>query len=598
MKNVLKTYGEQIKLIHEAKMNHLYPLFLISGICGGVLPLLTSFFSLLIIEALSQSITTGELVQQILLLSLTCIFLYAVHQILDGYIQGAIMKMRLNELKNCIHLYHDIEYSKLEDSRFQDRYQIGMQALNSDGFPSFNHVYLVTQKLITEMITLGLFCILFMFFNPILGIVGIISMICKIWVKKSVSEYAHSKEEEESHAYRQKHYFDTTCCDFSYGKDIRMFQLKQPLLDRFKEKSGNYVRIQSDIENKKFRSGCYEALISFIQNGLFYFMILLGYFHQQVSLSQVSLFLVSSASFTLMANNFSEDVNMLLTDLKLSSTYFKTKREEAVEVKKEGRPAIENETLEIEFRDVSFKYPNTEKYILKHFNLTIHKNEKLAIVGTNGAGKSTIVKLICGLFEPTQGHIYINGIDSKEFSKQEYYKMFGAVFQDFEIYACSILENVIGTAKDEASIEKGKLCLEKVGLKQKIESLPLKYDTPLLKVLCEDGVDLSGGQKQKIAIARALYKNSNMVILDEPTSALDALAEAEIYRSFSDLVENKTAIYISHRLSSTKFCDRIAFFTEKGLQEIGTHEQLMANKKGYYEMFKIQGHYYVEGVEA
>ena len=178
--------------------------------------------------------------------------------------------------------------------------------------------------------------------------------------------------------------------------------------------------------------------------------------------------------------------------------------------------------------------------------------------------------------------------------KEDYQKLISTVFQDYDIYALTVLENVGGINYDR---EKVMNCIASVGLKEVIERLPNSYDTNLLKVIDENGVDLSGGQKQKIAIARALYKEGGIVILDEPTSALDALAEASIYQQFSDLVKDKTSIYISHRLSSTKFCDRILFFNENGLQEEGTHDDLMNNKQGYYEMFMIQGKYYQEGGE-
>ena len=189
----------------------------------------------------------------------------------------------------------------------------------------------------------------------------------------------------------------------------------------------------------------------------------------------------------------------------------------------------------------------------------------------------------------------MNDIPIQQYDKETYYKMFSTVFQDFDIFACTIMENVIGTDQSEDAYQYGKECLRRVGLSEYIESLPLSYDTPMLKVIDENGVDMSGGQRQKLAIARALYKNGNVVILDEPTSALDALAEAEIYQSFDDLVTNKTAIYISHRLSSTKFCDKIAFFDSTGLKEYGTHDELLKAKKGYYHMFTVQGKYYQEG---
>ena len=199
---------------------------------------------------------------------------------------------------------------------------------------------------------------------------------------------------------------------------------------------------------------------------------------------------------------------------------------------------------------------------------------------------------MCGLYKPTSGHIYINDIDITDYKKETLYDMFGTVFQDFAILAFPVKQNV--AASENADEDRVLEVLDSVGLKEKITGLPKGLDTMMLKIVDEEGVDLSGGERQKLAIARALYKDAPMVIMDEPTAALDALAEADIYENFSRLVEGKTAVYISHRLASTKFCDKIALFDGSGVKEYGTHEELMAKKGMYYDMFVIQGKYYQE----
>ena len=233
---------------------------------------------------------------------------------------------------------------------------------------------------------------------------------------------------------------------------------------------------------------------------------------------------------------------------------------------------------------------------VSNFSMEMHKKELIGLIGPNGAGKTTIFNLITGLYRPTSGTIQLMGEDITDLvTHKRVQKGIARTFQNIRLFKqLTVLENVGGINYDR---EKVMNCIASVGLKEVIERLPNSYDTNLLKVIDENGVDLSGGQKQKIAIARALYKEGGIVILDEPTSALDALAEASIYQQFSDLVKDKTSIYISHRLSSTKFCDRILFFNENGLQEEGTHDDLMNNKQGYYEMFMIQGKYYQEGGE-
>ena len=245
------------------------------------------------------------------------------------------------------------------------------------------------------------------------------------------------------------------------------------------------------------------------------------------------------------------------------------------------------------FDNVSFRYPGSETYVFRHLNLTIQKGERLAVVGINGAGKTTLVKLMMGLFDVTEGEIRINGIPIQNFDKKALYSMFSAVFQDINIMAFTVRENVAGRLSD-IDDKRVDHVLAQVGLTEAVDSLPQKTGQMMLKVIDEDGALLSGGQSQKLAIARALYKDACMVIMDEPTAALDALAEAEIYENFSELVKGKTAVYISHRLASTRFCDHIALFEGDGLAEYGTHEELMERRGRYYEMFMVQGKYYTQ----
>ena len=254
---------------------------------------------------------------------------------------------------------------------------------------------------------------------------------------------------------------------------------------------------------------------------------------------------------------------------------------------------LKKDTLEIVFDHVSFRYPHTEKNVFTDLNFTIHAGERLAIVGVNGAGKSTLVKLMTGLFAPTEGHIYMNGVDITEIKKEELYELCSAVFQEVNILAFSIRENV-GCQICDVDDARVQTALDKVGLWKKVEGFEAGLDQMMLKVIDENGTDFSGGERQKLSIARGLYKDAPMVIMDEPTAALDALAEAEIYENFSSLVEGKTAVYISHRLASTRFCDKIALFDADGLEEYGSHEELMEKKGKYYDMFVVQGKYYQE----
>lgn len=594
---IWKTFRLQMRLIRKGRLSHLYVLYILNAIFAGCIPVVGVFFSKLIIDTIEGSQNTTFLIFTVIILVTICIVCYTASKLLAPFLDCNFLFLRQLEFERCADLYHTVEYSNIEDSRFQDRIQTAFRALDGDG-RGFQHVYIVLKSILEGLVSILLFCIIICLFNPLIALICLVSTGITALLNHWISSYTSKRNKDLAHTTRQAEYYNRTCSDFSYGKDSRVFELKDTLLDKYRGKSLNYIRVVRDIANRRFSIGILGLLALLLQDGLSYFLIIKAYFDKTIGLSEVSLYISSIVAFSTVLRTFTDNLSVITTDIKLSSAYFEFLAEVNASCIPNPRKALDkDEPVEIEFQNVSFKYPNTERYILKNFSFTIHKGEKLAIVGTNGAGKSTIVKLICGLFQPTEGKILINGLDISSFDPEEYYSMFSTVFQDYEIYAASVLENVIGNDSSEEERHRGMECLDRVGLKEKIQSLPSKYDTQLLKVIDESGVDLSGGQKQKVAIARALYKNGNVVILDEPTSALDALAEAEIYQSFSDLVAHKTAIYISHRLSSTKFCDRIAFFTEKGLEEYGTHDELMALGKGYYHMFEVQGKYYQEGAK-
>lgn len=246
---------------------------------------------------------------------------------------------------------------------------------------------------------------------------------------------------------------------------------------------------------------------------------------------------------------------------------------------------------EIEFRNVSFKYPRSEEYTLKNINLKFTIGDKLAIVGMNGSGKTTFIKLLCRLYDPTEGEILLNGINIKKYQYEEYMNIFSVVFQDFKLFSFSIAENVAGSL--EYDEEKILSCLSKAGLSERIAELDKGIHTYLNRDFERDGIDISGGEAQKIALARALYKDSPFIILDEPTASLDPIAEADIYARFNDIVEDKTTLYISHRLSSCRFCKNIVVFHNGNIVQHGSHDDLIENSDGkYYELWTAQSKYY------
>lgn len=252
---------------------------------------------------------------------------------------------------------------------------------------------------------------------------------------------------------------------------------------------------------------------------------------------------------------------------------------------------------EVEFRDVSFKYPGSDVWALRHVNMKFKVGERMAVVGENGSGKTTFIKLLCRLYDPQEGQILLNGIDIRKYNYRDYMDLFSVVFQDFQLLAQPLGNNVAGSQTYDRP--KVRQALIDAGFGDRLNSLPHGLDTMLFKEFAEDGVDVSGGEAQKIAIARALHKNAPFIVLDEPTAALDPIAEAEIYAKFNDIAGDKTAIYISHRLSSCKFCDEIAVFDHGQVIQQGTHDALLADEGGkYYALWMAQAQYYTTPAET
>ena len=246
---------------------------------------------------------------------------------------------------------------------------------------------------------------------------------------------------------------------------------------------------------------------------------------------------------------------------------------------------------QVEFRDVSFRYPGSDRWALRHVNIKFRIGSRLAVVGPNGSGKTTFIKLLCRLYDPTEGEILLNGIDIRKYRYQDYIGIFSVVFQDFQLLALPLGENVAGAAAYDR--DRAARCLADAGFEARLDAMPKGLDTSLYKDLDKDGVEISGGEAQKIAIARALYKDAPFIVLDEPTAALDPIAEAEIYARFDAIAGDKTAIYISHRLSSCKFCDEIAVFDQGAIVQTGSHDALVADAAGlYHKLWHAQAQYY------
>lgn len=380
--------------------------------------------------------------------------------------------------------------------------------------------------------------------------------------------------------------------NFRYGKDIRLYAAKEMMVEKWKYHQNKTNEQWNGMGSKQLPLELLMAFSDIVRDFGTYLYVGVLAIIGKISIATTTQLFTASGTFYSSMRSLVVGYQELCKRANYAYEYVKFMDYPAVMPK--GNKHIKKETEHcFELRDVHFSYPGSDVAVLKGVNLILHPGEHLAVVGLNGAGKTTLVKLLCRLYEPTGGEILLDGINIAEYDYEEYMGMFAPVFQDFQLFAFSMKDNLVMGRKDAEEETKVSQVLSKAGLSDKIATLPNGIDTIVYKQFEKEGIEPSGGEQQKLAIARALYKDAPVVILDEPTAALDPMAEYEIYRQFEDLVKGKIAIYISHRLSSCQFCDKIAVFSDGVVKEYGTHDELVGKEDGLYaEMFGAQAQYY------
>ncbi len=516
-------------------------------------------------------------------------------------IKCIIARMNLILEKNLITMTMPFIYT--EDPNMLDCNQKASQAVggNQQGVEGMMHIILNFSGSLGAVIA-GLSIISTINFKIVILMIAIalanffISNLANKWCKKHVWD-------ELAPWWRKRWYMDIALGDFSYAKDIRMFGLKNYLTHKFQEIN----KIRFNYQKKNNRVWLLVSIASsffwVISQVLIYIYLIRCIFAKTITIGNFTLYLSATATFFECVMSLLNSITNFLNNSRyvddFRSFYEMPELRQNLPDQKTNLPKLQPQSqYEFEFQNVSFKYPRAERFALQNVNIKIKAGERLAVVGLNGAGKSTFIKLLLRLYQPTEGKILLNGTDIQTYDLNSYFKIFAPVFQEVNLFAMSFAENVSMKSLENTDKDLAHQSVVQSGLEEKLDSLEKGLDTQLLKVIYDDGIDLSGGQKQKLALARALYKNSPVVVLDEPTAALDAIAESKLYSDFDKLIGGKTSIYISHRLSSTQFCNNVAMFKDGKLIEYGTHESLLKQNGEYANMFKIQAQYYVDAGET
>lgn len=413
------------------------------------------------------------------------------------------------------------------------------------------------------------------------------------FASKRINEWGYLHRSEELELTKRIEYANKTATSREFAKDIRMFGLRGWLEDLWGSTMRLYSAFCAKRERKYIWANIIDIVLTFLRNGIAYAFLIGITVKNGLPASQFLLYFAALSGFAQWVVEILDKLSVMhKQSLDISTIREFLDWNEPFDLNGGERIAFEpNKQYEIRLDDVSFRYPKADKDTLSHINLTVHPGEKLAIVGLNGAGKTTLVKLVCGFLDPTEGRILLNGEDIRKFNRNDYYALFSAVFQEFSVLDVTVKENVAQCVDgiDETRVWQ---CIDKAGLTEKIQSLPKGIETHLGRRVFKDGVEFSGGQTQRLMLARALYKNAPILVLDEPTAALDPIAENDIYQKYNEMTHGRTSFFISHRLASTRFCDRIIFVDGGKIAEEGTHDELLKNGGGYAYLFEVQSKYY------
>ena len=593
--NMAQNTWFMVKLAWTSREKKVLVLGLLSALLTVALNLINLYVSPAVLGVVERHGSLGELAGTLAGFVLALMVVSAA----DYYVHSNVLFGRITVRTQIVNLLNrkaaTTSYPNLGDERFQNLLSKAVECTNSNQ-DSTEAVW----ETLTDLTAYGLgflvYLILFARVEPVLIPAILITAAVSYGIGNRLNSYGYRHREEVAEYARKIFYISKQAGDFQAAKDIRLFGLRPWLEELYGKSLGAYMAFQRKAQGVYIWGAIADLILTFLRNGLAYAYLIELVTNNNLSVSEFLLLFTAVGGFARWITGILGKCGTLyrqsldLTTVRECLEYPETFRFE------DGEPLSpkQGEPMEIRLEDVSFRYPGAEKDTLCHINLTLHPGEKLAVVGLNGAGKTTLIKLLCGFLDPTQGRVLLNGEDIRKFNRRDYYRLFSAVFQTFGLLPGTIAANV-AQREEGICLEKVKDCLEKAGLKEKVESLPQGYETLLNREVYEGAILLSGGETQRLMLARALYKDGPIVVLDEPTAALDPLAEADMYQKYHEMTRGKSSVYISHRLASTRFCDRIILLDGGSICEEGTHQSLLEADGKYAKLYGIQSKYYQEG---
>lgn len=571
----------------------LYIYFTLSSIAHVVNSILLILFPKYLLDNLVQGYTKRVVV---------FVILFCACQFALSILKGWIEKKRTicSEIKRVllktelINKLSELRFEQIEDPNILRKFEFSQKCIEKGDAETY------LQGVFTIISSLAVICSVLFVLDELPIIVWL--MIVIVIISNSIGQlvrakYTYSELAEETPTERELYYFRGRLLNIEYAKEIRTFRLSDFIEKKTISAIERFFNLSQHYNLKHNRTLWWVNAIGGLQT-----IILYGYNSYIFLRNHITVGSFTSNISALF--QFSEAINSVFTQFVglFEQGFYLTNLQDFLSLKStyQGRcPLTPQNQLQIQFVDVSFKYPGQNDYALEHINTTIYPQERIAVVGPNGAGKSTFIKLLLGLYRPTSGEILLNGVNIETICEKDYHQLFSTTMQDFQLYSFRIIDNLVFNCQETAEErEIARHCIEQIGLGETINHLPKGIDSFLTQRFDDNGIELSGGEHQKLAIARALYRDAPIMILDEPTSTLSPQSEYDIYSKFGKLTENKTVIYISHRLSICTLCDRILVFEGGKIVEEGNHKQLLLNGKQYSVLYNNQSSLYGLGEDV
>lgn len=552
-------------------------------------PIITAYIPKAMIDCINEGVTVGRLTLVVALLSILVALTTWLTPFMQELLNGSARIIRMRYAIMAFNKNLNTPYINIESLEGREKNKRAMEFYRSYYSSSADFVETCNQMLVCLVGVVTSLALIYKI-NIIMILIILATCVGEFFLLKFLNKKEKGVKDSRSSIFVKFDYYYSLSKDITAAKDIRLYGFADYFVFSIARLIAGLEKITSKYMHQSVKVGGTRALLNLMRELVAYAYLTYLVCQNKLSVSDFIFYFGIITGFS----NWIMNLVYLYSNMERCCNDCAAFREfvESSE-ENENKPDIDFEDVHsIEFKNVHFTYPSAQKSTINNMSFKVNSGENIAIVGENGAGKTTAIKLLCGLYYPTDGDILVNGKSSSDFSSDSYFNLFSAVFQDYNFLPMRIAENIC--AASDYDKEKLYSSFEKAGIMDKINSLENKENSLMVKDVYKGAVDFSGGEKQKLLLAKAIYKNAPVLILDEPTAALDPIAENELYLKYNEMTDNKISFFISHRLSSTRFCDRILFIKDGTIAESGTHEELMALKGSYYKMYQVQSYYYKE----